>query len=265
MEFCTIASGSSGNCTFVGNDHVSLLIDAGISGKRIEEGLNKAGRSGKDLDGILITHEHIDHIRSIGVLARKYKVPVYATGGTMDYLFHCSSLGRLDRELFHKVEADRPFSVGGMVIEPFHIMHDAAEPVGYRIEADGKKFAVATDMGCYDDYIIEHLKGLDSIVIESNHDINMLQVGPYPYPLKIRILGETGHLSNLHCGRLLGDILHDEMKHVVLGHLSKENNYEALAFATVTSEITLGDNPYRGDDFEITVASREECSGLYRI
>jgi phosphoribosyl 1,2-cyclic phosphodiesterase len=262
MEFCTIASGSSGNCTFVGNDHVSLLIDAGISGKRIEEGLNKAGRSGKDLDGILITHEHIDHIRSIGVLARKYKVPVYATGGTMDYLFHCSSLGRLDRELFHKVEADRPFSVGGMVIEPFHIMHDAAEPVGYRIEADGKKFAVATDMGCYDDYIIEHLKGLDSIVIESNHDINMLQVGKYPYRLKQRILGERGHLSNASSGQLLSKVLNDHLQGIFLGHLSQENNLPELAFETVRVEIMFSDTGYRPEELPIRVAKRSAPSPL---
>ena len=265
MEFCTIASGSSGNCTFIGTQHENLLVDAGISGKRIEEGLAKAGRKGNELDAILLTHEHIDHIRSIGVLVRKFAVPVYATEGTIRELFNVSSMGKMDPSLFHTIRADEAFTIGETKIEPFRIMHDAAEPVGYRLENGGSRMAVATDMGCYNDYIVDHLKDLDGMVIEANHDINMLQVGPYPYPLKIRIMGENGHLSNLHCGRLLCEILHEHLRQIVLGHLSKENNYEALAYATVTSEITMGDNPYRGDELPITVASRSECSQLYSI
>ena len=265
MDFCSIASGSSGNCTFAGTDHTSILIDAGISGKRITEGLHGIGRKPEELDGILLTHEHIDHIRSIGVLMRKHGVPLFTTRGTANYILNCSSLGRIDPELVHVIEADHPFTLKDLTIEPFHIWHDAAEPVGFRMSDGSAQFAVATDMGCYDEYIVDHLKGLDGILLEANHDVNMLETGPYPYPLKRRILGERGHLSNVVAGRLLSEILHDGMQAVLLGHLSKENNYEALAFVTVTNEITMGDNPYKAEDFLISIAGREKPSDCYHL
>ena len=257
MEYCSIASGSSGNCTFIGTDHTSVLIDAGITGKRITEGICGLDRKPDELDAILVTHEHSDHIRSLGVLARKYGIPIYATQGTIHWIYSSSSMGKLDYSLFHEIRPDEPFFIKDLEVEAFRISHDAADPVGYRLKGDGTSFAVATDMGCYDDYIVSHLSGLDGILLESNHDENMLQAGPYPYPLKQRILGENGHLSNVVAGRLLCEILHDRMQSITLGHLSKENNYEALAFATVTCEITMGDNPYHGDDFPVTVASRD--------
>ena len=265
MEFCSIASGSSGNCTFTSTGQATVLVDAGITGKRITEGVNSLDRKMEEVDAILVTHEHIDHIRSLGVLSRKYHIPVYATGGTMRAIFCCSSLGKLDYSLFHEIRADEPFAVKDLTIRPFRICHDAAEPVGYRMSSGGKSFAVATDMGCYDDYIVENLTGLDGILLESNHDVNMLQVGPYPYPLKCRILGEKGHLSNEVAGKLLCDILHDDMQTILLGHLSKENNYEALAYATVISEIAMGDNPYKADDFPVLVASRDHPTESFRL
>ena len=265
MDFCSIASGSSGNCTFAGTDHTSLLIDAGISGKRITDGLSGLNRKPQELDGILITHEHIDHIRSIGVLSRKYGLPVYATRGTIRGILGCSQIGKIDCSLFHEIHADQDFSIGDITVSPFRISHDAADPVGFRMKSRDSTFAVATDMGCFDDYIVAKLSGLDGILLESNHDINMLQVGPYPYPLKQRILGERGHLSNEAAGRLLCEILHDEMKYILLGHLSKENNYEALAYATVTTEITMGDNPYKTGDFPVAVASREHPTECFHI
>ena len=258
MEYCSIASGSSGNCTFAGTENTSILIDAGISGKRIIDGLAQLDRKPEDVDAILLTHEHIDHIRSIGMFSRKYHIPVYATRGTLNWLFGCPSMGKLDYSLFHAVAEEEPFSVKAFQIEAFSICHDAAQPVGFRI-CDGKaSFAVATDMGSYDEKTVKHLTGLDGILVEANHDLNMLQVGPYPYPLKRRIMGENGHMSNETAGRLLCEILHDGLKSITLGHLSKENNYAALAYATVASEITMGDNPWHADDFEITVASRDK-------
>ncbi len=265
MDYCSIASGSSGNCTFAGTDNTSILIDAGIAGKRIEQGLHMLERTPEELDGILVTHEHIDHIKSIGMLSRKYGIPIYGTRGTLNYILGCSSMGRLDPTLFHEIREDERFRIGDLEVLPFQISHDAAQPVGYRLSDGKSSFAVATDMGSYDAYTIAHLSGLDGLLLESNHDVNMLEVGPYPYPLKRRILGEYGHMSNELAGQLLGEILHDGMKSVLLGHLSKENNYEALAYATVTSEITLGDNPYRGEDFDISVASREHPSQRYHI
>ncbi len=266
MDFCTIASGSSGNCIYAGSEKTGILIDAGISGKRVNEGLAQIDRSGSELAGIFITHEHIDHIQGLGVLMRKYQLPVYASHGTVRAIIGSNKLGRLDLSLFHPVEMDQDLQLGDLTIKPFSISHDAAEPCGYRVSDGRGSVAVATDMGCYDDHIVEQLQNLDAIVLESNHDVNMLQVGPYPYPLKMRILGERGHLSNEAAGHLLIDILHDNMKKIFLGHLSKENNYEALALATVTGEITSdGRTPYRADDFDICVAPRDHVSDMVTV
>lgn len=265
MDFCSIASGSSGNCIFVGTQQTSVLIDAGISGKRVTDGLRSLGREPQELDAILITHEHSDHIKGLGVLARKYGVPIYASAGTIRALREQNLLGEVDESLFHVVLADQNFQIQDLEIEPFHISHDAAEPVAYRLGDGRKSLAVATDLGCYDDYIVQHLQNLDAVLVESNHDLNMLQVGTYPYYLKRRIAGSRGHLSNEHAGRLLCEILNDHMEAVMLGHLSKENNYEALALATVCAEITMGANPYRAEDFRIGIARRDEPSQLIAV
>ncbi len=257
MDFCSIASGSSGNCIFVGTDRTSVLIDAGITGKKVVEGLHGLDRSPEELDAILITHEHSDHIKGLGVLSRRYGLPIYCTGGTRKAILEGNLMGKADPSLFHEVRADQLFSIRDLNILPFSVSHDAAEPVAYRLSSGKKSVAVVTDLGYYDDYTIEHLKKLDALLVESNHDINMLQVGSYPYYLKQRILGLKGHLSNDNAGRLLGEVLHDDMKAVYLGHLSKENNYEELALETVRQEIAMGDNPYGADDFEIRIARRD--------
>lgn len=260
MKLCSIASGSSGNCIYIGSDEHSILVDAGISAKRIEQGLNSFDMTAKDLDGIFVTHEHSDHIKGIGVMARRYHVPIYGTPGTISEIKQMSNLGKIEEDLFHTVAADTVLEMGDLSIEPFTISHDAAEPVGYKIENGDKKAAVATDMGVYNQYIVDKLQNLDALLLEANHDINMLQVGSYPYYLKRRILGERGHLSNESAGRLLCELLHDNMKAIFLGHLSHENNYEKLAFETVCSEVTMGDNPYKSSDFRIAVAHRDMVS-----
>ena len=244
MRMCSIASGSSGNCIYVGSDDTHLLIDTGISKKRIEEGLNKLEIKGEELSGILITHEHSDHIQGLGVFSRKYEIPIYATPA---------------------IHTDEAFVLGDVTVNPFAISHDANEPSGYRLECGGRSVAVATDLGKYDDYTVEHLKGLDAVLLEANHDIHMLEVGGYPYYLKQRILGDRGHLSNELSGRLLCDILHDNLKHIVLGHLSKENNYAKLAYETVKLEVTLADNEYRGEDLDMFVASRDTVSDIIMV
>ena len=188
MKFCSIASGSSGNCIYAGSSSASVLVDAGISGKRIEAGLNEIGQTTRDLSGILVTHEHSDHIKGLGVLARRYDMPIYATKGTADALRRMTQIGKIPEELLVEIEADREFTVGDLLVRPFAISHDAAEPVGFRISHNGKSCAVATDMGCYSDYTIRNLSGLDVLLLESNHDVRMLETGRYPYPLKQRIL-----------------------------------------------------------------------------
>ena len=265
MRLCSIASGSSGNCIYVGSEEAHVLVDVGISGKSIEKGLNSLDLTGKDVDGILITHEHSDHIKGLGVLSRKYDIPIYATPGTAEAVKAMSSLGKIDGELFREIHADQDFQIGDLLISPFHISHDAAEPVGYRINHGTKSAGIATDLGYYDDYIVQNLSGLDVLLLEANHDVNMLQVGSYPYYLKQRILGNRGHLSNETAGRLLCRLLHERMKAVFLGHLSRENNYEALAYETVCSEVTMGENPWKSSDFKIAVAHREQVSDLVTV
>ena len=159
--------------------------------------------------------------------------------------------------IFHEVTPDQDCPIGDLTIHPFRISHDAAEPVAYRIGQGDREVGIATDMGVYDEYIVKNLEGLDALLLEANHDVNMLQVGKYPYYLKRRILGDKGHLSNETAGQLLCRLLHDNMKQILLGHLSRENNYEALAYETVCAEVTMGDNPYKAKDFRIDVAHRD--------
>lgn len=265
MELCSIASGSSGNCIYVGSDNTHILIDAGISKKKIDQGLSEIGIKGEELSAILITHEHSDHIKGLGVMSRKYGIPIYATAGTLEQIRNCSSLGTVPDELFREITEDQVFTVGDLEALPIRVSHDAAEPVAYRLSNGGKSACVMTDLGYYDDYIVRNLKDLDAVLIEANHDICMLEVGSYPYPLKQRILGKRGHLSNEAAGRLLSGILNDHLNHITLGHLSKENNLAELAYETVKLEVTLGENPYKGEDIPITVAKREERSERIRF
>ncbi len=265
MRLVSIASGSSGNCIYVGSENTHILVDAGISNKRIEQGLNEIGIKGGELDGIVITHEHSDHTKGLGVLARKHGVPIYSTKETLDEIRNMKYLGEYPDELLKPIHPDVDFMIGDMEVKPFRIDHDAANPVAYRIQCERKSVAVATDMGHFDQYIIDHLQGLDAILLESNHDVNMLETGPYPYYLKRRILGDHGHLSNENAGRLLNYILHDHLKRILLGHLSKENNYEELAYETVKLEIEQGDHGYHSADFSIAVAKRDLMSEIITI
>lgn len=265
MDFCSIASGSSGNCIYVGSQATHLLVDIGISGKRTESGLNNLGVSARDLDGILITHEHADHISGLGVIARKYNIPIYATQGTIRAIQECRNIGEIDSGLFHEVQEDVKLVIKDLTINPMRISHDAAQPVAYRIAYGNKKVGICTDLGIYNDYTVECLKGMDALLLEANHDVNMLQVGPYPYYLKQRILGDKGHLSNENSGRLLSRILHDKLQTIVLGHLSHENNLPELAYEAVRMEITMGENPYNANDFRMLVASRSEPSPTINI
>jgi len=257
MRFCSIASGSSGNCIYTGSDCTHLLIDVGISGKRIEEGLRGIDISLSEIDGILITHEHIDHIKSLGMLSRKYDIPIYATKGTIEGIKATKSVGDIDDALFHVIRSDESFYLKDIKVNPIRISHDANEPTGFKMNCEKKSAAVITDLGTYNDYIIDCLRSTDVLLCEANHDIRMLQVGPYPYYLKQRILSDHGHLSNENCGKMISRLLHDGTKEIMLGHLSKENNLPELAFETVRLEIEASYTPYHGNDFPIRVAKRD--------
>ena len=200
-----------------------------------------------------------------GVFSRKYEIPIYATPGTIAGIQAYSRLGAMPEGLYHVIHSDESFMLGDIRVNPFAISHDANEPTGYRLECRDKSVAVATDLGIYDAYTVSHLQNLDAVLLEANHDLHMLEVGPYPYPLKRRVMGDKGHLSNELSGRLLCDILHDNLKHIVLGHLSKENNYESLAYETVKLEVTLGDNAYKGEDLNMAVAKRDSISEIITV
>lgn len=257
MELLSIASGSSGNCYYVGNDNTHLLVDAGISGKKIEAGLNSIGIKPSELHGILVTHEHIDHVKGLGIMARKYGVPIFATVGAIEEIGKISSVGEIDSSLFRVIKPDAPFEIEDVTVDASSIWHDAADPVCYSVYDNKSKVSVATDMGNFDEYIVGKLADSDIMVIEANHDVRMLEAGPYPYYLKRRILGNHGHLSNERSGQLIKSLLNGHVKAVLLGHLSKENNFPELAYETV--KIELKDNDFTSDvrDFGLQVAKRD--------
>lgn len=265
MELFSIASGSSGNCIMVGSDNTKLLVDAGISAKRIEQGLNARSLTCSDISGILITHEHSDHIKGLGVLARKYHIPMYATFRTIQSLKSIGSLGEYDFNLYQSISPDTPFHIGDIQVEANRIWHDAADPVCYHFIQGEKKISIATDLGNYNPYLLEKLSGSDLLLVEANHDVRMLEVGPYPYQLKRRILSDHGHLSNELSGEFILKLLHEQVKGIILGHLSKENNFPDLAYESV--RLALKENPYGAEpeDFHLTVASRDVPSAYFKI
>ncbi|MCI8511170.1 MAG: MBL fold metallo-hydrolase [Lachnospiraceae bacterium] len=265
MRFVSIASGSSGNCIYAGTESTHVLVDAGISAKRIEQGLSEIGLKPTEVSAVCITHEHSDHIRGLGVLARKYGLPVYATAGTIREILQTKALGELPGELFHEVLPDAELLVGDVTITPFHIDHDASDPVAYRLRAGNKSLAVATDLGHFNQYTIDHLLDLDAVLLEANHDLRMLETGPYPWYLKRRIMGDFGHLSNENAGRLINYIAGDKLRHILLGHLSKENNLPELAYETVKVAVDMGECPYRAADFHMAVAGRDTMSEILTI
>lgn len=265
MRMMSIASGSSGNCIYVGSDNTHILIDAGVSRKKILEGLQAADLSIHDISAVFVTHEHSDHIKGLGVLTRKDQVPVYSTQGTIDGIFAAGTLGELPKDLFQTIEPDTDICIEDLQVHAFRVSHDAKEPVAYTVSCGEKKAGVITDLGFYDDYIVENLTGSQAMLVEANHDVNLLQVGSYPYYLKQRILGKKGHLSNEVSGRLISDLLNDNMHSIMLGHLSKENNYDKLAFETVRLEIDMSENSYKAKDFDIEVAKRSEPSRIITL
>ena len=261
LKFCPIASGSDGNSVYIGSDNANILIDAGISGKRIQDGLRSgAGVNAESLDCIFLTHEHTDHIQSAGVLSRRYGTSLCATEKTWNYIERHSLLGKIEPEKKHTIKVGEKFAVKDMVVEAFDIPHDAAGPVGYCVYIEDKKVAVATDLGCITDSIRESLFGADIVLIESNHDLDMLKNGRYPAMLKRRIMGDYGHLSNRGAGELITEIVSSRLKHVFLGHLSAENNMPIVAMETVMS--ILDTNRIKvGKDFDLHLAQRSAPSG----
>ena len=261
MKFMNIASGSSGNSTFIGSDKASILLDCGISMKRIENALDSHDMALKQIDGIVITHEHSDHIKGLGVISRKYSIPIYATKGTIAGIHCAANIGDIDNSLFIEIENDADFYISDINVKAHSVSHDANDPVCFSFTQDNVKVSVATDLGTYDEDLIEFLSDSDTLLIEANHDIRMLETGPYPYYLKRRIAGNRGHLSNEASGKLLRRLLCERLRHIYLGHLSDKNNYWLLCYETVKSEL-MEDEAGKAAVELLKVAKRDECDDM---
>ncbi|MBN6187267.1 MBL fold metallo-hydrolase [Aneurinibacillus sp. BA2021] len=231
MKFSVLASGSTGNSFFIESKNSKVLVDAGLSGKQVEKLLSEAGVSAQDLDAILITHEHSDHIKGVGVLARRYQLPVYANSKTWEQLDR--QLGTIAEDQRLIMEVGDTVEFGDMKVESYGISHDAAEPMAFCFYEDDAKVSLTTDLGYVSQRIKDTIRGSDAYIFESNHDVEMLRMGSYPWNTKRRILSDVGHLSNETAGEALGDILAGKGEKVYLAHLSKENNMTELARLTV--------------------------------
>ncbi len=260
IRFCPIASGSNGNCTYLGTDDTHILIDAGLSGRAILDGLKSIQVSGDMLTALFVTHEHSDHIQGIGVLSRRFDLPIYATERTWRFMRHYNSIGKIDEKNIRVIKSTQCFALNDLTIQPFEIPHDSAEPVGYSVYAEGKKITLATDLGHITDLIREHLSNAHIVLLESNHDLEMLQNGRYPLELKRRVMGKRGHLSNNDAALVLSEVLSPSTRHVYLGHLSEENNRPLLAMDTVYQVLSM--NNINISQYHFQVAERGYISEM---
>ncbi len=253
-RLCPLFSGSTGNSYYIGSRSAGLLIDAGRSARQLDTMLKLCGIDPLALQGILVTHEHTDHISGLRVFAKKYRLPVFASAGTL------AALG----DSLCEVET-RPVQeallLAGMTVTPFSTSHDCAQPLGYRIRTEDRRtLGFATDLGYLSDTVRESLLGVDFVVIESNHDPEMLRTGPYPYPLKQRILSDRGHLSNEACAGFLPELAKSGTKRFLLAHLSRENNSPSLAETASLSALTRA-GLVREVDFLLETAKPENSQG----
>lgn len=226
---CVLASGSKGNAIYVSYGDTAILIDAGMSGAEIEKRLRSRGIDPESLSAVVVSHEHADHIQGVGVMSRRFKLPVFVSESTLR-----ATKGRLGR-LFEVRYFDRgtAFSLGNLTIRPFSVSHDAVDPVGFTIAVDGTKIGIATDLGVATQLVCHHLKGCRLLVLEANHDLKMLEEGPYPWELKQRIRSRLGHLSNEASRDLLKDVSGPQLEHVIVAHMSEHNNRPDLALSVV--------------------------------
>ncbi|QPC47901.1 MBL fold metallo-hydrolase [Mangrovibacillus cuniculi] len=241
IKFSVLASGSTGNAIYVENGEISFLIDAGLSGKKMDELLAKVDRKASDLSGILVTHEHSDHIKGLGVMARKYKLPIYANEKTWQAMTPLIGEVQSDQKFTFDMETTKHF--GGLSIESFGVSHDAAEPMFYVFHQGEEKLVVITDTGYVSDRMKGTIANADAYVFESNHDVGMLRMGKYPWSVKRRILSDVGHVSNEDAALAMHDVIGDRTKHIYLAHLSLDNNMKDLARMTVKQTLESVGSP----------------------
>ena len=262
IKICSLFSGSSGNCIFISYKNTAILIDAGVSGKRTENALKSIGESFENIAGIFVTHEHSDHICGAGIISRRHKIPIYANTATWDAMR--PFMGKLESGNIRHIEVGEAKTIGDITVRPFPIPHDAACPVGYNIFIEDKKLTIATDIGHMNDLLLANLEQSDMILLESNHDIEMLMTGRYPWPLKQRILGDRGHLCNEMAGKVVAHLAQCGTKRFLLGHLSQENNFPELAYRTVCNAL-LEKNITPMKDVYLEVALRDRASNVMYI
>ena len=259
--FCSFASGSSGNCYYVGKQDEGILVDVGIHAQQIITGLIKNDLSMANIKAILVTHDHIDHVKGLEVLSRKAPVPIYAHSDCLQGLIEGKATKNVDAGLFHEIEPLQPFEISGITIEPFPVMHDGRGAVGYHFNYEGHTLTIATDVGMLDKVVKEQIRRADNIVIEANYDVEMLEKGSYPYLLKQRISGPFGHLSNIESARFLAEMYHPQIKNIMLCHLSENNNTPQRAMQCFHQQFQAK-HVHLGVNTSVFPLPRHKCTGF---
>jgi phosphoribosyl 1,2-cyclic phosphodiesterase len=257
IKLASLFSGSSGNAIYISSGSTHILVDAGLSGKKIEESMAAAGEDIRNIQAIVISHEHIDHTLGAGVLSRRFNIPIYANHRTWEAVRN--QIKKIKPGCIRVFNTGQPFNIGDMEVRPFSTPHDAAEPVGFNFRCNNKTVTVATDIGHMDRTLLSCLEGSDMILIESNHDVEMLKMGRYPWPLKQRILSDLGHLCNDIAGKVVAHLASCGTQKFLLGHLSAENNFPELAFQTVKNALKEK-SIIAGKDVYLGVAYRDRAS-----
>lgn len=260
LKISVLASGSTGNITYIESDKIKILVDCGFSGKKAIELLKQIDRRPEDLNAILVTHEHSDHIKGVGILARKYNLDIYANQKTWTAME--PKLGKLNLEQKHHFDMDKTLTIGDIDVSSFGVSHDAVDPQFYTFQKNDKRFVMLTDTGYVSDKMREYVKNADAYLFESNHDLSMLRMGRYPWSLKQRIIGDKGHLSNEDGALALAEIVGERTKRVYLGHLSKENNLKEIAHSTV-EEILMQKDTGVGHTYNLFDTDPVEASPLF--
>lgn len=260
LNFCSLYSGSSGNSLFVETPNTKILIDAGVSCKKIETALNDININPSSLDGILVTHEHIDHVQALGTLSKKYDLPVFVNQETLDAM--PKQRDKISDKNIKLFKVNDNFEIGDLKIHSFSIPHDAANPCGFSLYKDDKKISIATDIGHMTNSILKNLEESLFVLLEANYDPEILRCTSYPFSLKSRIAGPTGHLSNEIAGKTISYLLQSGLKNAMLGHLSKESNFPELAYQTVVDELISNNNENK---LSLSVASRDNHSEIIEV
>ena len=261
LKFRSLYSGSTGNSLYVESENTKILVDSCVSMKKLTTALTTNDVKLEDIDAIIVTHEHSDHVQSLGMISSKYNIPVFANEKTWDAMpKQRDKISDINQKFFVSYEK---FEIGDLIIDPFSIPHDAADPCGFNIMNNKDKISIATDIGHMTKEIVDKLDGSSFVLLESNYDPEILKSGKYPYYLKTRILGPNGHLPNEMAGKTIAYLLKGSLKQVMLGHLSKENNFPELAYQTVIEKLIQSN--FDENSIRISVASRIEPSKIIAV